>query len=482
MEPFVPIESFLKDYVAAAIEDDAAVFVGAGLSQSAGFVDWKGLLSEFADELGLDLDIETDLVAVAQYHLNHEGRIRTRLNQKIVDEFARTATPGEAHTGLASLPLKTFWTSNYDSLIEDALRANGRNPAVRHTKSSLTTRRKGTDVEVVKLHGDTDDPDNVIITKDDYERYATEHPDLLTRLKNDLLTKSFLFIGFSFSDPNLELVFGQLRQWVKDSPRTHYAVFREPPRDEYRRPKQYKYELNRWKLRLQDLGRFGIRPVIIKNYDEIPELLRQVRLRVQRRRILVSGSFADPAPWTANRLERFCQQLGRRIIEEEYDLANGFGVGVGSPVVAGAVEQLYRAPSTSLERRLVLRPFPQTTPRGMSRSALWTRYRQDLIAPAGFAVFVAGNKLDEDGRVVAANGVREEFDIAISQSKYVLPVGATGSVSAELWREVNADFATLFPSGTPKRAFNKLGSDTSSNEELLDALFTIIGYLTTRTT
>jgi len=61
MEAFVPIESFLKDYVAAAIEDDAAVFVGAGLSRSAGFVDWKGLLSEFADELGLDLDVETDL-------------------------------------------------------------------------------------------------------------------------------------------------------------------------------------------------------------------------------------------------------------------------------------------------------------------------------------------------------------------------------------------------------------------------------------
>ena len=68
------------------------------------------------------------------------------------------------------------------------------------------------------------------------------------------------------------------------------------------------------------------------------------------------------------------------------------------------------------------------------------------------ASYVRGRQqLDEDGRAVAANGVREEFDIAISQSKYVLPVGATGSVSAELWREVNADFATPFLSGTPKR-------------------------------
>lgn len=333
---------------------------------------------------------------------------------------------------------------------------------------------------MLKLHGDIADPDRVVVTKDDYERYSTENAALLLRLRNDLVTRSFLFVGFSFADPNLDLIFGQLRQIVGDSPRTHYAIFKRPHRTEYGKAARFRYELNRWKLRLQDLQRFGIKAVVVDDYDDIPELLRQIRVRAQRRRILVSGSYAVSETWDEGRLIDFCQELGRRIVTEGYDLANGFGLGVGSPVIGGAIEELYRANATSLERRLLLRPFPQTRPRGITREALWERYRRDLIAPVGFAVFVAGNKVDPSGAVVAANGVRAEFDIAHEQGKFVLPVGATGSMAAELWEEVNQNFADYMPAKTPRRPFAVLGSRTASNEAILDALFTLVTWLAGR--
>lgn len=111
--PGISREHFFRDYGEAIASGHAGLFVGAGLSRASGFVDWKGLLSDFAIELGLDLEIETDLTAVAQYHLNREGRNRGRLNQKLVDEFTG-GTLTDTHKVLASLPIRTYWTTNYD--------------------------------------------------------------------------------------------------------------------------------------------------------------------------------------------------------------------------------------------------------------------------------------------------------------------------------------------------------------------------------
>ena len=45
----------------------AALLIGAGLSRPAGFVDWKQLMRQCAEAVGLDVRREYDLVAVAQY-------------------------------------------------------------------------------------------------------------------------------------------------------------------------------------------------------------------------------------------------------------------------------------------------------------------------------------------------------------------------------------------------------------------------------
>ncbi len=67
----VPINLFVEDYSNALRQGTAAIFAGAGLSVSAGYVDWKGLLKPLADELSLSVEREHDLVKVAQYHVNH---------------------------------------------------------------------------------------------------------------------------------------------------------------------------------------------------------------------------------------------------------------------------------------------------------------------------------------------------------------------------------------------------------------------------
>src|SRR5438270_12549130 len=82
--------TLIRRYSRSLEEGEAALFAGAGLSQAAGFVDWKRLLKEVAEDLDLNIDLEPDLVAVAQFHLNSKQN-RNFLNQMVIDQFARQA-------------------------------------------------------------------------------------------------------------------------------------------------------------------------------------------------------------------------------------------------------------------------------------------------------------------------------------------------------------------------------------------------------
>lgn len=83
----MPIQKdvFIKNYLKALNNGDAAIFAGAGLSVSSGCINWKQLLQEIAEELELDIEKESDLVAIAQYYYNKSGNNRTKLNDIIRD-------------------------------------------------------------------------------------------------------------------------------------------------------------------------------------------------------------------------------------------------------------------------------------------------------------------------------------------------------------------------------------------------------------
>jgi hypothetical protein len=59
------------------------------------------------------VDEETDLIALAQYHVNH-ARGRGRINQKLMEEYTKDAELTENHRLLATLPFDCVWTTNYD--------------------------------------------------------------------------------------------------------------------------------------------------------------------------------------------------------------------------------------------------------------------------------------------------------------------------------------------------------------------------------
>lgn len=80
-------QKFVKEYAQWLDQGSAAVFAGAGLSQRAGYPNWRTLLNDIADELNLQLDQEYDLAGVAQWYINKNGKRRTQIAQVIRTAF-----------------------------------------------------------------------------------------------------------------------------------------------------------------------------------------------------------------------------------------------------------------------------------------------------------------------------------------------------------------------------------------------------------
>jgi hypothetical protein len=471
-------EDFIAKYLKELNEDNAAVFIGAGLSKAAGYVDWPGLLSQVAVGLGLDVTKETDLVALAQYHLNVNATNRHHLSQLLIDEFSDLRDPTQNHALLARLPIRTYWTTNYDRLIEKALEAGGKRVDAKYTNEQLATTRRGRDAVVYKMHGDIEHPDKAVLSKDDYERYHQTHSPFITALSGDLVEKTFLFLGFSFTDPNLDFIMSRIRATFTQHQRQHYCVTRRRTRRTGEKIKDFNYALTKQNLVTQDLMRFNIRTIFVDDFPQITQILQVIEDRFRRRTVFISGSAADYGSWGRAATEEFVANLARSLIEKNLRITSGFGLGIGSAVVTGTVQQIYSTQQRSLDEQLLLRPFPIGITDARQRQKTFTRYREELIARAGIAVFIMGNK-EAGGNLVTADGMRAEFDLAKARGLYLLPVGASGWMASELWTEIVADTATLFPKNTKtvRPLLAAIGRSTDNPAYLLAPLLKLIEIL-----
>jgi Sir2- and TIR-associating SLOG family/SIR2-like domain len=454
------IDRFVDVYVQALRDENAAVFAGAGLSIPAGLVDWAALMADIAADVGLSVDRETDLLSVAQFHVNERGG-RHQINQKLINEFAERSELTENHRILASLPIRTYWTTNYDPLLEQALRNARKRVDVKTTEASLATTLPRRDAVVYKMHGDIGSANEAVITRDDYEAYSSTHPLFSTALQGDLVSRTFLFIGFSFNDPNLNYLLSRIRLLLGQNRRDHYCLLRRVQPGDFDSEAEYHYARGRQDLQVRDLRRYGIQGLLLDSYADYTGVLQTIAWRFRRRRVFVSGSAAAYAPWSDEGGQDLLRALGAALIGEGLDVVTGFGLGVGPYLLNGVLEGLEKTGTHSFHDRVTLRPFPQGIADPAARAARWRAYRRAMIQTAGIALFVFGNRRGDGGEVELAAGVREEFELAVEQGLLVVPVGATGYVARELHARVVDQYDTFFP-GRPewRSALASLGDDS----------------------
>lgn len=467
------LENFIKKFSKEIKENNVAIFAGAGLSAPVGYVNWVELLEPLAEEIGIDIQKESDLVTLAQYYKNEKNG-RHELNQRIIEEFSAEKEETENHRILARLPIGTYWTTNYDSIIEDTLKKNGKIVDRKYTIEQLATTTPKRDAIVYKMHGDKEHPSEAVLLKEDYEIYSTKYEPFITALRGDLISKTFLFIGFSFTDPNLDYILSRVRISYGKNQRTHYAFIKKVNKSEYKERADFEYYSRKQELFLQDLKRYKIEALLIDEYSEITDVLKAIEKNININNIFISGSAQSYEPFTEENAKLFISELSKELIKLDKNIVSGFGLGVGSYVINGVLEEIYMKQKKMNDNRLILRPFPQDTIGNMDFKKNWKQYREDMISLSGISIFIFGNKL-EGSDIINADGVYEEFEISKSRKNIIVPIGATGSMAKQIWNEVNSNFEEFYPKATER--LRKLFEELNNEKEYKKVIVDIIEFL-----
>jgi hypothetical protein len=198
-----------EDLVRAVRDRNAIVFVGAGVSMNLGLPDFGKLVDLIAEELGYDPEIFERFATAPElaefYHLQQQplGKLRSRLD---VMWHGGEIDIGDslAHRLIVELDFPLVYTTNYDRWLERAYEHWGK-PCVKVASVSDLNRVRPGATQIVKLHGDFDDDDSLVLTEASYfDRLDLESP-LDVKLRADALGRTMLFIGYSLSDINIRL-------------------------------------------------------------------------------------------------------------------------------------------------------------------------------------------------------------------------------------------------------------------------------------
>lgn len=187
----------------------------------------------------------------------------------------------------------------------------------------------------------------------------------------------------------------------------------------------------------------------------------------RKKTVFISGSAYEYGRF-GDEGKDFIRCLTTALLRHDYKIITGFGYGVGNYVVEGALQEIYGRQQTRLTDQLRIFPFPDL-------DSLHRNYRDDMIAQAGTAIFLFGNKL-EDIEVRRAEGMRKEFEIARSHGTLVIPVGVSGYISAELWKDLIDQYDEYFPDRSTFDWYLRLGNPEAGPADWIDAILQIANH------
>lgn len=456
------IEKIVKNSLKAAlVNDKLCAYIGSGFSKTCGLPDWKELMKPFAESINLDIDKEKEYMQVAQYYVNEKGRYE--LNNLIKDNFNLDLTRvSNNHKLLASLQLPELWTTNYDNALEKGYESLNIDYDVKKIEEDLSygINKK---LQIYKIHGSCDNPEACVLTQEDYEDYYQNRKYFIEALKTSLIQKQFLFIGFSFNDPDIRFILAELRR-ANIRGRKHYWV-------SYDNPDFSEYEKNRQELFIKDLERnYDINAIRISDWNELTNLLSDLNKYKNQQSVFISGALKE----VKSEQSVFLENLSSNLIKNSLSIVSGYGLGVGSQIITGALNEIYKENKISSDC-LKLHPFPQTVSDPIKRKELWTKYRTDMCKNAGFLIIVFGSKDDGKGNTINSPGIQEEFEIAREKGLFIIPVGSTGFKAKEIWELMNKDYENYgYKNDKLKDYFSKLNTIDITNFELIEVIINII--------
>lgn len=211
------------------------LFVGSGFTRRyASTPDWAGLLHDFADATGRPYeryssdangifpriasligedfrDVWWDSDEFAESRAAHPSPL-TRLSPLKIEVARRFAnvtselpTEGPLNDELESLRVAVvegIITTNYDTSLEyvfpDFSTYVGQDQLLFKDPAGIA--------EIYKIHGSASDPESIVLTAEDYDRFDERNPYLAAKLLSIFVEHPIIFLGYSMSDNNVRKI------------------------------------------------------------------------------------------------------------------------------------------------------------------------------------------------------------------------------------------------------------------------------------
>ena len=202
-------------------------FVGAGFSKNADIPegltmpDWCELGKLAANEIP---GYEYDNNAIDALSYYEDLFSRAKLVEFLLRElnFGKIQ-PGDTYKAFFFLFIWTICTTNFDSLLEDTLTLLHQPVSVVATKDRLTIGDRN-ERKIIKLHGDFNHPDKMVITERDYDTYIDSNPIFATYIANLFITNTMLLIGYSLDDDDFRSIWQIIYTRLSNMAQPAYCV------------------------------------------------------------------------------------------------------------------------------------------------------------------------------------------------------------------------------------------------------------------
>ncbi len=238
-------ESVSSQLARVLMRDDTVIFVGSGVSRWSGLPTWAGLIRALRDELerlgrnsgivARELDAG-ELLLAASYGVDQLTDVeRARYLKSAIQ--VEGATPSALHEAVVRLGPSCFITTNYDKLLEDALRAHRPQenfevvtPVDRIEIPSIVQARAHH--FVFKPHGDVGASDSIVLTREDYRKLQGSRKAVFEATRTLLMSRPVVFVGFGLRDPDFLLMRDYLFNTYETNPADHLALMPDVSEEE----------------------------------------------------------------------------------------------------------------------------------------------------------------------------------------------------------------------------------------------------------
>lgn len=219
-------------YLRKAQENNQLViFVGAGVSKNSGIPTWSGLIRKFAEKIQYNEKCtkctnrtskcpsddcndrftftQDEMLRIPEYLFQQDISEKNSEYFSLIKNTLRCeATSNPIDDEVFRILPHHVITTNFDPLLENSQVLNADLYSVVIQDKDLIS--KASERYLIKMHGDLEAPETIVLKESDYLNYEQKHPLISTFIRALLVNHTFMFLGYSLSDYNLNLII----EWI----------------------------------------------------------------------------------------------------------------------------------------------------------------------------------------------------------------------------------------------------------------------------